>query len=64
MSLSEQGFEISFMPDSLEEYRKMRNRTGPFIAVESEAYLESYTHVLRGLQTMCDDTFPLEKYIV
>ena len=60
----EQGFTISFMPDSLAEYRTLTNRVGPFIAVESEAYLEAYSHVLRSLQQMYSTGVPMERYIV
>ncbi|XP_067944849.1 NFX1-type zinc finger-containing protein 1-like [Watersipora subatra] len=58
------GFEISFMAESLKEYKEMSNQVGPFLAVESEAYLESYTHVLKRLQDMHSERLPLERYIV
>ncbi|XP_067944855.1 NFX1-type zinc finger-containing protein 1-like [Watersipora subatra] len=64
MFKNEQGFEISFMADSQMVYRAMSNKVGPFLAVESEAYLEAYTHVLKRLQDMHSETLPLERYIV
>jgi hypothetical protein len=35
-----------------------------FIMAESEVYFEPYFHVLKGLQAMKEETFPMKKYIV
>ncbi|PIK63035.1 putative NFX1-type zinc finger-containing protein 1-like [Apostichopus japonicus] len=36
----------------------------PFTMVESSAYFEAYRHVLKRIQEIREDSFPLEKYIV
>jgi hypothetical protein len=35
-----------------------------FIMAESEVYFEPYFHVLKGLQAMKEETFPMKKYII
>lgn len=58
-------FEIQFLPQAQLVYNTLGNgQSGPYLAVESTAYFESYTHVLRGLKMLTEDTFPLSQYIV
>lgn len=57
-------FEIALLPESQPKFDVLSNQTGPFIAVESTAYYESYKHVLKGMINMKEDNFPLTRYIV
>jgi len=57
-------FEIQFLPESQKKYNLLANQTGPFMAVESSAYFESYVHVLSGMKELTEDAVPLSKYIV
>ena len=58
------GFEIQFLPESQVEYEQMKNQKGPFLAVESTAYFEAYTHVLAGMQKINPHNYPLQQYII
>mgnify|MGYP001797872881 CR=1 FL=1 len=64
ISFSEGIFEIAFLPESQAKFDALANQTGPFTAVESTAYYESYSHVLAGMKTMREKSFPLANYIV
>ncbi|KAF6035809.1 ZNFX1 [Bugula neritina] len=57
-------FEIQFLADSQQKYDMMENQAGPFVAVESMAYFEAYSHVLNGIQKINENNFALSKYIV
>lgn len=59
-----EGFEIQFLDESQTEFERRENQKGPFLAVESSAYFEAYTHVLAGMQKIDPNKFPLERYIV
>ena len=59
-----EGFEVKFLPESLVEYEKLQNKKGPFLAVESTAYYEAYTHVLAGMKKINTHEFPLQQYII
>lgn len=57
-------FEIQFLPASQLEYNASLNQWGPYLAVESQAYYESYLHVLKGLQAIDGNEFPMGRYII
>lgn len=48
----------------MREFNGLDNPFKPFTAVESTAYFEAYTHILKGMQNIDAQSFPLEKYIV
>ena len=38
--------------------------SGEFVMAESQVYFEPYYHVLKALQNMREESFPMEKYII
>ena len=59
-----QSVKISFLPESLKVYNEMREPTGPFMVIESEAFFEAYSHVLKGMRIFNEDNLPMKEYIV
>lgn len=56
--------EIKFLPESLHTYAEMNSPVGPFMVIESDAFFESYCHVLNGLREFNRENMPLQNYIV
>ena len=42
----------------------MSEPTGPFMVIESQAFFEAYSHVLKGMRIFNEDNLPMKEYIV
>jgi len=56
--------EIHFVEHSQAEFERMGGGKGPYLMVESMAFYEAYSHVLRGMKNLSQESFPMQQYIV
>ena len=58
------SLRIKFLPESWQVYKQMNEPAGPFMVIESDAFFESYSHVLKGMKEFTEYSLPMQKYIV
>ena len=62
--LSEGELEVRFEDTEAAEVNRFIQSKEKFVMVESDAYYESYRHVLEGLKEINPEEFPFQRYIV
>ena len=62
--LSDGQLEVRFENTEAAEVNRFIQSKETFVMVESDAYFESYRHVLEGLQEINPEEFPFQRYIV
>ena len=62
--LSEGELEVRFEDTEAAEVNRFIQSKETFVMVESDAYFESYRHVLEGLKEINPGEFPFQRYIV